>query len=608
MIMARFTGTLGNDNIFGLGTSANEFVQFGVGADTVTGGGANDIFRMSVDANTDHIDGRGGQDLVDYSASDRSLTISLGNSTQAGSVTADFNVLIYNPVTNTLIPFVNHATVATLNSIENVIGSNFADTITGNDLANTLVGGGGDDTLDGGNNNDVLNGGAGHDTLIGGGGSDWVTYADATIGMNIRLDDALFSSPGSPALIGFASQITAQGLVLEDTIGGVENVFGTQYDDVIRGNEDQNSLYGSDGNDIIQTRIDGFNDTIDGGTGNNTVDYSAWSYAERLTISLGEGNAAGQTIHHDSIIVGSQTVFTNVVEDTLTNIQNVIGGHGFDEIRGNSADNVLQGGGGADVFYGGAGADTMIGNDDNGNDPRFSDQFRSSIDGVTDVIRGGGGFDRVQYHHNLEDISVGVTVQLADGDGMGTTTAQEVAFQYINPVNGQITQVMHTVVEDQLYGIEEVDGSLQGDTLRGNNSDNTLFGDGGNDIIDGRGGSDTIIGGSGRDTLTGGAGADTFVFTRPDDSPVNAGDTITDFVHGLDRIDLRSMLDDTADLQALNFIGSAQFSGDPGELRSISVPQGFLVQADLDGDRFVDFDIVVQSTSALQASDFLLNF
>jgi len=64
----------------------------------------------------------------------------------------------------------------------------------------------------------------------------------------------------------------------------------------------------------------------------------------------------------------------------------------------------------------------------------------------------------------------------------------------------------------------------------------SAIGGSGNDTIVGNYAANTITGGSGNDTLTGGGGADHFVFNRG-----NGSDAITDFQHGTDVIDLRSM-------------------------------------------------------------------
>ena len=66
----------------------------------------------------------------------------------------------------------------------------------------------------------------------------------------------------------------------------------------------------------------------------------------------------------------------------------------------------------------------------------------------------------------------------------------------------------------------------------------TLQGTAGRDTIVGTPGDDIIEGGNGADTLSGNGGANIFVYRSLRD----AGDTITDFVPGTDRVDLRALL------------------------------------------------------------------
>jgi len=77
-----------------------------------------------------------------------------------------------------------------------------------------------------------------------------------------------------------------------------------------------------------------------------------------------------------------------------------------------------------------------------------------------------------------------------------------------------------------------------------------VYGRGGNDDLQGQNGIDTIYGGSGNDKITGGgdadhlwggSGNDTFVFTAVGDSLSNAPDTIHDFHHGFDKIDVTAI-------------------------------------------------------------------
>jgi Ca2+-binding RTX toxin-like protein len=61
------------------------------------------------------------------------------------------------------------------------------------------------------------------------------------------------------------------------------------------------------------------------------------------------------------------------------------------------------------------------------------------------------------------------------------------------------------------------------------------------DTIKGGSGADTIKGGGGADILTGGAGNDAFEYTATSDSTQATSDTITDFTHGSDQIDLSAI-------------------------------------------------------------------
>lgn len=75
----------------------------------------------------------------------------------------------------------------------------------------------------------------------------------------------------------------------------------------------------------------------------------------------------------------------------------------------------------------------------------------------------------------------------------------------------------------------------------GSSAADSLVGASGGDIIAGNGGNDQITGGGGADRLTGGAGADTFVYNNVADSTSSAADTITDFNHGVDKIDFTNI-------------------------------------------------------------------
>ncbi|RVG73975.1 M10 family metallopeptidase [Sinorhizobium meliloti] len=133
--------------------------------------------------------------------------------------------------------------------IENAKGGAGNDAITGNAAANALWGNGGNDRLIGGDGNDNLAGGAGADRLDGGNGTDLANYANATAGIVADL-----YSPGSNT-----------GEAAGDTYVSIERLYGSAFNDTLRGDNRANLLNGLAGNDMLNGR-DG-NDTLIGGSG-----------------------------------------------------------------------------------------------------------------------------------------------------------------------------------------------------------------------------------------------------------------------------------------------------------------------------------------------------
>jgi serralysin len=133
--------------------------------------------------------------------------------------------------------------------IENAKGGTGSDTITGNAAANALWGNGGNDRLIGGDGNDNLFGGAGADRLDGGNGTDLANYSNATAGVVADL-----FSPGSNT-----------GEAAGDTYVSIERLYGSAFNDSLRGDNGANLLNGLAGNDVLNGR-DG-NDTLIGGNG-----------------------------------------------------------------------------------------------------------------------------------------------------------------------------------------------------------------------------------------------------------------------------------------------------------------------------------------------------
>ncbi|MFK8331342.1 retention module-containing protein [Pseudomonas sp. BJa5] len=151
-------------------------------------------------------------------------------------------------------------------------------TLTGTGGDDILLAGSGDDTLNAGAGNDVLIGGAGNDTLNGGDGNDLLIGGDGNdllIGGD-GIDTASYAGAGGPVTVSLATT-SAQNTfgAGTDTLSGIENLIGSDYNDNLTGDGNANLLSGGLGNDTLNGG--GGNDVLIGGPGNNTLSGGAGS-------------------------------------------------------------------------------------------------------------------------------------------------------------------------------------------------------------------------------------------------------------------------------------------------------------------------------------------
>jgi Ca2+-binding RTX toxin-like protein len=188
------------------------------------------------------------------------------------------------------------------------------------------------------------------------------------------------------------------------------------------------------------------------------------------------------------------------------------GGRGHDRLWGEDGHDRLYGQKGNDRLYGGEGNDRLWGHD--GND-------RLCGDAGADRMWGGRGNDT--YDVDSRDDRV----YESRGQGIDTVKAS-VSYSLAG------THVEKLV----LTGSADLSGTGNGldNTLTGNGGNNALKGGAGHDVLKGGAGDDVLKGGTGHDRLTGNSGEDTFVFERG-----GGRDTVTDFRHGHDRIDVSQL-------------------------------------------------------------------
>ncbi|MGO4126826.1 calcium-binding protein [Inquilinus sp. YAF38] len=337
-----------------------------------------------------------GVDTADYSASTAGVTVDLISGTGLGG----------------------DAQGDTLFQIDNLVGSALADRLIAGAGANALTGGAGDD---------ALHGGAGADALDGGSGIDQVDYRGSAAAVTVDLQ-AHTATGGD-----------AQG----DVLTGVENLFGSSFDDHLTGDDGRTILGGGNGADTLAGN--GGDDSLAGEAGDDSLD--GGDGADRLI-----GGAGLDTIHggvgNDSVDAGSEN-------------DQVFGEAGSDSLVGGTGNDRLEGGDGNDVLDGGAGADTLV---------------------------GGAGIDTIGYTAS----ATGVTVSLAAG------TAEGDSFSGIEQVLGSAFADTLTgdALANTLWGL---DGN---DVLRGGGGGDVLKGGAGNDRFIYAALSDSAVSGPGKDTIT----------------------------------------------------------------------------------------------------------
>lgn len=275
-------GGSGNDLIFG-GTATDDTIVGGTSDDSIVGGDGNDLIFGDDGGNDtiqgglgdDSIVGGQGNDLIFGDAHDDTIVGSLGNDSIDGGTGND---LIFAAVETNATLTANTLAVSGqgllgFTGIERVwlhgnAAPNYIDASAAV-IPVMLDGAAGDDSLVGGASDDLLIGGAGNDTLVGSGGNDTYRFNQHAAGHHFinetnsdgedTLDFGDFVTGVSVDLSSLVAQTVAPGLTLTIT-GQLENAFGTEYDDSLKGNSLDNKLFGINGSDSLV-----------GGDGNDTL-------------------------------------------------------------------------------------------------------------------------------------------------------------------------------------------------------------------------------------------------------------------------------------------------------------------------------------------------
>lgn len=154
-------------------------------ADTIFGGGGDDVFNVRLDTADDIFIGGEGNDTISFMEEMQGIELSLSD-----------GVLSYlgddmQPHMDVVVGF------------ENIYGGSGDDVLTGDSRANVLMGNGGNDRLIGGGGNDTLYDGTGADILIGGDGDDEINLSQDGDSDTVRITGSDALSAGHDTISGF---------------------------------------------------------------------------------------------------------------------------------------------------------------------------------------------------------------------------------------------------------------------------------------------------------------------------------------------------------------------------------------------------------------------
>jgi len=565
------------------GGAGNDVITISNGAetdhgDTVTGGAGNDTFKFANGklTKTDTIKGGAGTDIlegytdgttvadIDFTGvtSVETFTITAGSqltkltldsiaaaagidkvvltadaATHTVNVTSGFsNNLTIDPGSDALATIAINASVTTSTAYSGVLNITAAGSELDTRVA-TITGGSG--------TSDVI--------TISGGGAPVMTSIS-------KVEKVTFSASASAGTVTLVdgNAVYTNGSSYETITVDASALTGVATIDADAETDSKVIIIGGSGADIINASTSSnFGESIDGGSGNDTILITGTSgLSSTDTIDGGAGT--------DTLRI--HTTATTLADVDFTNLSNI---EVLDAANGNNAEVTVTLGAQADeagitsVIHEGneGGSVTVLAAFDNAlsvelNGEAVSDKVDASaasnvltvktIDSdftAGDTVKGGTGTsDSIEITAGggtaTTTLMTGIeTITIKDGGAttvtMGANDLQIASGKTLTVNASALTASTRTLTfngtASETDGFLNITGGAQADSITGGAS---------NDTISGGTGADSITGGDGSDSITGGGGADIFVYSAVADSTSNDTDFITDWTTGTDKMNV----------------------------------------------------------------------
>lgn len=590
----------GNDTLNG--GDGDDIIRGGAGNDTINvGAGFNTIVYDTLDFGDDVVasfdaNPNGGQDRIDLRGSgitdanfDDRVTITSNGTDTLISITGGGTIRLTG-VTGSGANAISWADFI-LDGDRTIHGTANADVINGTAASDTILGHAGNDTINGLAGDDIIDGGAGNDDIFGGTGDDTIYWratetGDGSAGWDVidggtegiagdtfditgnssseifrfyPFEDAQALFP-EVTFRGAATEIVVTRTVVTDGVEGTPQIIAelAEIEEIVingapagvEGVEggDRYELIGDFAEQGEETSLRLNTITINGSSGNDTVDISKLASAHRIVFRTKGGN--------DTIIgkLRPQDVVLLPLNTTLDDYDMVHNLNGTTTLV--SEENTI-------TFFSPTGLPQF--QVDDGSDGHLpppagepvDDDDTAPVDNDGDTnTPGNGGNDHDDEDAEDEDDDDHEDDDLDDeeeeddneeGDDDGAAVGETPT----GPGSSHTNVLTGTAGNDVLTGTNGRDVIMGGDgndVILGGQGADILYGDAGSDHIFGDAGDDIIDGGAGNDTLVGGAGNDYFIARKNDGDDIYFGDEL-DGGDGNDTLDLGAInANITADL------------------------------------------------------------